>query len=103
MLVNKWQKWLSELPSLKRIKLPRCYTTGGRAELYTLHTFSDASDRRRGSVSYLVAHKIDEKQVSFVFGKARTVPKGVTTTIPQLKLMAAEMAAIQHAKIKNAL
>ena len=102
-LVKRWKRWMDGLPALEELKLNRCYTHGGRADLYSLHTFSDASLLGKGCVTYVVGHFKDHRQVSFVTGKAKTVPKGCTTTVPKLELLAADMAAQQHYRVKNAL
>ena len=102
-LAKRWKRWVAELETLEKLKMNRCYTQGGKAVGYSLHTFSDASEKGKGCVSYLVAKYETHKEVAFINGKARTVHKGCTTSIPRLELIAAEMGAEQHCRIKRAL
>jgi len=89
-----WLKWVSYLPGLSGLKIPRCIIP--RSELSNcwicLHHISDASMNGYGTVTYLRVFTEDKKvHCSFMFAKARLMPiKSVS--IPQLELMAACLA-----------
>ena len=102
-LRKMWSGWCAQLHLLERIKIPRCYTLNGRADVYELHTFADASNKGKGCVSYLRSLKNSKSHVAFVRGRAKVVPDDVSTTIPKLELQAAEMASQLHRKIKGTL
>ncbi|KAL9982123.1 hypothetical protein ACROYT_G010928 [Oculina patagonica] len=52
---QRWQTWLSDLPLLSRVALPRCLksTDFGRINTVELHHFADASQIAYGTVSYV--------------------------------------------------
>ena len=52
--IARWEKWLSGLPKLSHISVPRCLkpTNFGTAEVTQLHHFADASQIAYGVVSY---------------------------------------------------
>ena len=102
-LRKMWRNWCAQLHCLERIKIPRCYTLSGRADLYELHTFADASNKGKGCVSYLRSLKDEKVHVAFVRGRAKVVPEDVCTTIPKLELQAAEIASQMHKRIKGSL
>lgn len=54
-LKSKWISWLSQLPDLIHIKIPRCLKPDELGEVVRteLHHFSDASQRGYGSCSYI--------------------------------------------------
>jgi len=87
------KKWMDELPSLKRVQIPRCYSAAGteRAKHVSLHTFSDASQAAYAAVTYIRYEQIDgNTEISFVAAKAKVTPiKAIS--IPRLELMAAVM------------
>lgn len=80
----KWSRWLSFLPKIENISIPRCYLQTFRsynnAEVQ-LHTFADASENGYAAVSYL--------RISLVGSKTRVAPQRVTS-IPRLELMYCE-------------
>ena len=49
----KWEKWVSELPQLSNVAIPRCLRRA-YPENIELHLFSDASNEAFASVAYLV-------------------------------------------------
>ena len=86
------QDWLAATPCLENIKLPRCYSGLTDAVAVELHTFSDASTKGMGVVSYLRISDGTKYTVCFVAGKSRVVPGKGSMTIPRLELCAAVIA-----------
>jgi len=89
--LTKWDKWLSTLPKLQDVKVPRCFKPPefGNLHQVELHHFSDASQTGYGAVSYI--RLIDTNKnihCSFVMGKSRVAPLK-TVSIPRLELSAA--------------
>ncbi|PIK53264.1 hypothetical protein BSL78_09838 [Apostichopus japonicus] len=90
---RQWNEWLTELPSLERVEVERCFkhTISGDVK-YGLHIFCDASERGYAAVAYLrTEHLNGQIQCSFVMGKARLCPLK-RVTIPRLELMSAVLA-----------
>ena len=89
-----WKRWLSELPLLSSVTLPRCLKPidFGRIENAELHHFADASQIAYGTVSY--ARLVDENgrmHCNFLAGKSRLAHMK-QMTIPRLELSAAVLA-----------
>lgn len=52
---ERWLQWISVLPDVNRIRIPRCYTSNLKPEdmkTTQLHIFVDASENAFGSVAY---------------------------------------------------
>ena len=91
--LQRWQNWLSALPTLEEIVIDRCFVPAEFGEIATreLHHFSDASQVAYGAVSYLrTVSKEGDIHCSFLIGKSRLAPLKATT-IPRLELSAAEL------------
>ncbi|XP_046565841.1 uncharacterized protein LOC124274523 [Haliotis rubra] len=93
-LNHRWKEWLSGLPQLNDMRIPRCLrpVEFGRIVCRQLHLFSDASSIGYGCVAYL--RLLDEGKninVSFLMGKSRLAPVR-TVTIPRLELTAASVS-----------
>jgi hypothetical protein len=87
-LRKQWEKWLSELPLLSKVVIPRCLRKA-HPEKIELHLFSDASKAAYATVAYLVCHYRDHSISScLVASKCRVAPVK-TMTIPRLELMGA--------------
>ena len=99
-ILKQWKKWYSGLKQLEKIQINRWF---GSADRYELHSFCDASTIGKGCVIYLRGVSDDSIQVSFMVGKSLVVPSDVTTTVPKLELLAADLVAKQHIRVKNAL
>ena len=89
-----WKRWLSELPLLSSVTLPRCLKPidFGRIENAELHHLDDASQIAYGTVSY--ARLVDENgrmHCNFLAGKSRLAHMK-QMTIPRLELSAAVLA-----------
>ncbi|XP_065365403.1 uncharacterized protein LOC135958426 [Calliphora vicina] len=91
----KWKNWITFLPQLNKINIPRCYLQ----ELpnynnidVQLHTFVDASENGYAAVSYFRIFNGNKVVVSLIGSKTRVAPLKVVS-IPRLELMAAVIGA----------
>ena len=92
--LNRWQKWLEDLPELQNLKIPRCFKPElfGKAISCQIHTYSDASQVGYGIVSYLrLINGEGRIHCSLLMGKARVAPLK-KVTIPRMELTAATVA-----------
>jgi hypothetical protein len=80
--------WITDLPELRRITVPRCLRARGSGRHSGLHVFVDASQEAYGAVVYLRTQEHDEAEVRFVSAKAKVAPLQAMS-IPRLELMAA--------------
>ena len=88
-------KWLSFLPQIENISIPRCYLTtfpDYKKVNVQLHTFSDASEEGYAAVSYFRISDGNDVVVSLIGSKTRVSPLRITS-VPRLELMAALLAA----------
>ncbi|CAL8100448.1 unnamed protein product [Orchesella dallaii] len=100
LLQEKWKSWLLELPTISNIRIPRCYSPFLKNGNVTLHIFCDASEVAYAAVGYLLIENGEDKQVSFILGKARVAPLK-PLSIPRLELLAAVMAVRLSSTIKK--
>ena len=101
-LKPQWEKWLTDLPSLEKLEVPRCYVPQnfGTVVQQELHHFSDASTIGYGQCSYV--RMINEQQEVYcclVLGKSRVAPLKINT-IPRLELTAAT-TSVKISKLLN--
>ena len=90
---SKHQIWRSDLPVLKEVHLPRCYTRAEAPSSLQLHGFADASCNAYAAVVYLRAtYPTQEPTVQLVVAKSKVAPLK-TRTIPQLELCGANLLA----------
>ncbi len=87
-LRKKWERWLSELPHLSKVEIPRCLRKAN-PEKIELHLFSDASNAAYATVAYLVCHYTDYPISSCLIASKCRVAPVKTMTIPRLELMGA--------------
>ena len=90
----RWRAWSEELPKLQQLCVDRCFQLKdfGDAVSWQLRTFSDASQRGYGAVTYLrVVKSSGDVHCSFLIGKSRQTPKK-SVTISRLELSAAVVA-----------
>ena len=88
-ITAKVMSWLSELPMLSKIKVPRSLQSSGKAKSVLLHVFVDASQDAYRAVVYMRIEYDDRRtSVSFVISKTKVTPLQVTS-IPHLELMGA--------------
>lgn len=105
-LLQTWHEWEKELPVLKSITLPRCYTSSeldSPSSSREVHVFCDASERAYGSVAYLRTEGPSGKvEVSFLTARSRVAPKK-QQSIPCLELCAAltgaQLARVLHEEL----
>ena len=87
---RQWDRWLADLPQLKRLSVPRCIKPQGFGTSATvqLHHLCDASERGYGAVTYLRLQDTDKGVSSYLLmAKAKLAPLK-KTTIPRLELAA---------------
>ena len=90
----RWDGWLSELPKLSYIAIPRSFKPIDFAfpTVTEIHHFANASQMAYGAVSYLrFINEAKEIHYSFVTAKTRLVHVK-PITVPRLKLSAAVLA-----------
>jgi len=100
-----WRLWLSDLPLLSSVALPRCLrpVDFGQTQNAELHHFADASQFAYGTVSY--ARFVNENgriYCSFLAGKSRLVHIK-QMTIPRLELSAAVLAVRMNQTLQEEL
>ncbi|XP_059086914.1 uncharacterized protein LOC131883456 [Tigriopus californicus] len=100
---QRWKKWLSTLPALSELKIPRALKPPGLGAILSaeLHSFGDGSKSGYGSVAYLrLEDESGNIAVSLVAGKARVGPNK-PTTIPRMELVAAVLSATLSEQVKS--
>ena len=91
-LKGKWTEWVSELPDLSSVTIPRSLRLPDPLTV-DLHLFADASKDACASAAYLVCHYANSPSTSrLVASKSRVSPLK-TATIPHLKLMGAVLSS----------
>lgn len=97
-LITKWEKWISELPQLSSISIPRCLRRPNPSQTQ-LHLFSDASREAYASVAYLVCKYSDNTTSSCIVASKSRVAPTKAVTIPRLELMGAVLSTRLAANI----
>ena len=91
-LAAKWEKWVSDLPQLSRVTIPRSLRLANPTSI-DLHVFSDASQDAYATVAYLVCSYPTKAVTSrIVASKCRVAPVK-SMTIPRLELMGAILSS----------
>lgn len=88
---KKWQLWLSVLPQVEQLQIPRCFWPShviDTADDVQLHTFVDAGKDGMAAMCFLRFVKDGAIHCSLVTAKARVAPLKLTS-IPRLELQAA--------------
>ena len=100
----RWESWLSDLPNLEKIYIPRCFRPQnfGKIMQVELHHFSDASSYGYGQCSYLRLVSENNIHCALIMGKARVAPTKVVT-IPRLELTAPVISAAVSNMLKGEL
>ena len=83
-LQELWIEWLSQLPLMAELSIPRWYKIPS-GDATTLHVFSDASNVGYGAVGYFVS---STNQVAFVAAKSRVINRNKPPTTPRGELQA---------------
>ncbi len=103
--LEKWRKWLQEIPEIEKFKIPVGYVPKNFVKMaeIQLHNFADGSSSSFGSVHYLRA--VDESgniAVGFILARTRLKPIQCkdNLTIPKTELCAAVQAAQLAKKIE---
>ena len=100
-LFQKWLCWLSNLPQIAALSVPRCYSTQLRgATNIQLHTFVDAGENAYAAVSYLRIQHGVSVDVCIVAAKSKVTPLK-PISIPRLELQAALLGTRLAAKITS--
>ena len=88
-----WSQWLMDLPKLEDMTVPRCYKPlWFNISHRQIHSFSDASDKGYGVVSYLRQVSTEgDIHCSFLTARSRVAPLKKITT-PRMELTAATVA-----------
>jgi hypothetical protein len=86
-LGTRWHAWISALPSLSQVRVPRWLATSKERNSQN-HVFCDASERAYGAVLYVRSTKGDNTLVRLARSKNRLAPVK-RATLPRLELLAA--------------
>lgn len=92
-LLSFWATFVSSLPAVNEISLPRSMLPPGRYKA-SLHGFCDASERGYAAAVYLRA--VDEAgrvKISLITAKSKVAPLRTLMTIPKLELSGAALLA----------
>ena len=88
----KWEKWVSELPQLSNVAVPRCLRRANPVNT-ELHLFSDASNDAFAAAAYLVCRYQDSSPSSCLIASKCRVSPVKAMTIPRLELMGAVLSS----------
>ncbi|XP_075162818.1 uncharacterized protein LOC142235448 [Haematobia irritans] len=87
-LFRMWRNWLSFLPIIYGVSIPRCYSLNLPNEIcdVELHTFVDASEEAYAAISYFRIECNGEVELKLIAAKSKVAP---LKPIPRLELQAA--------------
>ena len=96
-LTKRWQNWLLELPSIRRIKIPCWIEYTSQTELIEIHGFADDSKFAYGAVDYPRLIYNQTVSITLQVAKTRVLPLK-THSLLRLELCAALLLArlVQH-------
>jgi hypothetical protein len=86
-LRSRWRNWVTLLPQLRDIRIPRWARTSSRGTCQ-VHVFCDASETARGAALYIRSAHGTETSVQIACSKNRLAPLK-KVTFPRLELRAA--------------
>ena len=97
----RWKDWVSQLPVLSEISVPRTLRNPGEVVRYQLHLFADASMRAYGAVCYLLVDYADgSRSSSLVIAKSRLAPLH-QMTVPRMELSGAALAVRLEVSVRK--
>lgn len=100
-LSELWQEFVSQLPNIEKLKIPRWYAIGDpKKSQIQLVIFVDASEQAFAATAFFRFTTIEEIHVAHVMAKARVAPIK-RLTIPQLELQAAVLGVRLAVTIKR--
>ncbi|XP_025191834.1 uncharacterized protein LOC112592072 [Melanaphis sacchari] len=99
---EEWAAFVSDLPSLMSIRVPRHFNSRRNAPCYLLG-FCDASQRGYAAVVYLRVADVPMKESVFLVGTKTKLVSTKSMTIPRLELNAALLLAWWLNRIRNVL
>ncbi|XP_041784360.1 uncharacterized protein LOC121602553 isoform X2 [Anopheles merus] len=101
-LLVKWQTWVSVLPSLQFVSIPRCYRQATHLNQchIELHIFCDASENGMAAVAYFRFERDGLIECALVGSKTKVAPISFTS-IPRLELQAAVIGTRLAQTIKS--
>ena len=92
-LKAKWEEWVSELPQLSNVAVPRCLCRVN-PENTELHLLSNASNDAFPSVAYLVCGYQDSSPSSYLIASKCRVSPVKAMAISRLELMGAVLSSL---------
>ena len=95
--LRTWMEWLSELPNVRKMTVPRCYGEVGHDCRRELHTFCDASQDAFGATAYIRTIMSDgQSSCSLAMAKTRVAP------LKQISIVRLELqAAVLGVRLAN--
>ncbi|XP_046868890.1 uncharacterized protein LOC124461406 [Drosophila willistoni] len=93
-LQDMWQSWLSFLPLIENMQIPRCYFKNWHAHdcRVQIHVFVDAGEDAYSAVAYFRIEQNNQILLSLVSAKSKVAPLQ-PLSIPRLELQAAVTGA----------
>ncbi|XP_068144181.1 uncharacterized protein [Drosophila tropicalis] len=100
-LQDMWQSWLSFLPLIENVRIPRCYFKNWNALdcRVQIHVFVDAGEDAYSAVAYFRIEQNNQILLSLVSAKSKVAPLQ-PLSIPRLELQAAVTGARLMKNIK---
>ncbi|XP_055620081.1 uncharacterized protein LOC129764715 [Toxorhynchites rutilus septentrionalis] len=92
---TRWSQWISKLPMIEEVKIPRCYLQGASPKVYEdlqLHVFVDASEQAYGAAAFFRITTDDGPRCSLVMARTKVAPLKLMS-IPRMELMGAVLRA----------
>ena len=100
---SRFEKWLKELKSVGKVRVPRCLYGLSKAPVKcSLHGFADASLKAYCAVIYFVCQADHGNHVEMLTSKTKVSPLK-PQTIPRLELMSGRILAQLMDTVRNAL
>ena len=96
----QWDEFCEQLPMLELLRIPRWFRTS-RLVTWTLHGFSDASEKAYAAAAYIVVGDEAQGQRSVLIAAKTKVAPIKTLSIPRLELCGALLLARLLRKVKD--